>query len=182
MKLFACDNCQQTLYFENSRCVNCGETVAYQPEFVRLATVKSGDRQCRNALERDACNWLITDADAEYCRACTLSAVIPDLSDPVNELAWRRIEAAKRGALHARARLPVRNRAQDPETGLAFRFLKGSEDEPVMTGHDDGVITLNIDGRTSRFARTCAKMGGLSHRAGAPAPRDRPLLLGSAAA
>src|SRR4029078_11603067 len=41
--------------------------------------------------------------------------------------------------------LPVSTRAAQPDTGLAFRFLKGTEDEPVMTGHDGGVITLNID-------------------------------------
>ena len=36
MKLFACDNCQQTLYFENSRCVSCGETLGYVPEAAQL--------------------------------------------------------------------------------------------------------------------------------------------------
>ena len=166
MKLFACDNCQQTLYFENNRCVNCGETVAYQPECVRLATVKPGDRQCRNALERDACNWLITDTGAEFCRSCTLSAVIPDLSDPANELAWRRIEAAKRRLLYTlfALELPVQNRAQDPGAGLAFRFLKGREDEPVMTGHDDGVITLNIDEADFAFRENMREKMGEGYR------------------
>ena len=65
MKLFACDNCQQTLYFENSLCVSCGKTVAYSPETVQLATLKSGDRLCVNATQHEACNWLVTgDADA----------------------------------------------------------------------------------------------------------------------
>ena len=40
MKLFTCDNCQQTLYFENSRCVNCGETLGYCADLGRLATLR----------------------------------------------------------------------------------------------------------------------------------------------
>jgi len=166
VKLFSCDNCQQTLYFENSRCVSCGETVAFRPDSARLATVKTGDRQCRNGIERDACNWLISDDGEEYCRSCALSAVIPDLSDPANEQAWRRIEAAKRRLLYTlySLELPVVSREACPETGLEFRFLKGSEDEPVMTGHDDGVITLNIDEADFAFRENMREKMGEGYR------------------
>ncbi len=98
MKLFSCDNCEQTLYFENNRCVSCGQAVGYSPDLARLATlgepdesgiyeVSSGNdrlryRLCRNAREHDACNWLVAaDENAEFCRSCALSEVIPDLSD-----------------------------------------------------------------------------------------------------
>ena len=167
MKLFACDNCQQTLYFESSRCVNCSKPVAYRPDESRLATLKPGDHQCRNAIERDACNWLVTgDGGADYCASCALSSVIPDLSDPANELAWRRIEAAKRRLLYTlfALGLPVQGRAQEPEAGLAFRFLKGSEDEPVMTGHDEGVITLNIDEADFAFRENMREKMGEGYR------------------
>jgi hypothetical protein len=167
MKLFSCDTCQQTLYFENNRCVNCGVTVAYQPEASQLATLKPGERLCRNALEREACNWLITSGpDAQYCKSCELSSEIPDLSDPANELAWRRIESAKRRLLYTlyALKLPVESRAQRPDHGLTFRFLKGTEDEPVMTGHDDGVITLNVDEADFAFRENMREKMGEGYR------------------
>ena len=167
MKLFACDNCQQILYFENSRCTSCGAVLAYRPEESQLATVKAGDLQCRNALEHDACNWLVTSRrDAEYCNSCALSSVIPDLNDPANQQAWRRIEAAKRRLLYGlyALKLPVESRATQPETGLEFRFLKGTEDEPVMTGHDEGVITLNVDEGDFAFRENMREKMGEGYR------------------
>src|SRR5689334_3607321 len=166
MKLFTCDHCQQTLYFENSRCVSCGEAVAYRPEQAQLATLKPGDQLCRNSREHDACNWLTSSADAEYCRSCALSAVIPDLSDPANELAWRRIEAAKRRLLYSlyAFKLPVVVRAEDPVPGLAFHFLKGNEENPVMTGHDQGVITLNVDEADFAFRENMREKMGEGYR------------------
>ncbi len=158
MKLFSCDHCQQTLYFENSRCVSCGEIVAYRPETAQLATLKPDDRQCRNALEYEACNWLATREGAEYCKSCELSSVIPDLSEPANEQAWRRIEAAKRRLLYTLYALRL------PTTGLTFRFLKSTEDEPVMTGHDGGVITLNIDEADFAFRENMREKMGEGYR------------------
>jgi hypothetical protein len=186
MKLFSCDNCQQTLYFENNSCVSCGEKVGYCPDLGRLVTLRqtaddnsgiyevaqSTDepgryRLCRNALEHDACNWLVAaDENAEYCRSCVLSEVIPDLSIPSNEAAWRRIEAAKRRLLYTlyALRLPVQSRADNPEHGLAFRFLKGNENEPVMTGHDDGIITLNVDEADFAFRENMREKMGEGYR------------------
>jgi hypothetical protein len=159
MKLFTCDHCQQTLYFENNRCVSCGEKVAYRPETAQLATLKPGDKPCRNAREYDACNWLTSSAEAEYCRSCALSAVIPDLSDPANQLAWRRIEAAKRRLLYTLYALKL-----PTEGGLSFRFLKGTEAEPVMTGHDQGVITLNVDEADFAFRENMREKMGEGYR------------------
>ena len=167
MKLFTCDNCRHTLYFENCRCLSCDATLAYRPETAQLATLKSGERLCRNALEHDACNWLVTGGDAAvFCKSCALSSVIPDLSDPANELAWRRVEAAKRRLLYTldALELPVEGRAQRPEDGLTFRFLKGTEDEPVMTGHDGGVITLNIEEADFAFRENMREKMGEGYR------------------
>jgi hypothetical protein len=170
MKLFICDHCQQTLYFENNRCVNCGEAVGYIPELSGLATLSHPDvrgyRQCRNTVEHDACNWLIAPgSEDEYCRSCALSEVIPDLADAANDAAWRRIEAAKRRLLYSlfALRLPVVSRRQD-ERGLAFRFLKGTDDAPVMTGHDRGVITLNVDEADFAFRENMREKMGEGYR------------------
>ena len=41
--------------------------------------------------------------------------------------------------------MPIPNRLDDPERGLAFEFLAdGDRETPVLTGHADGVITVNI--------------------------------------
>jgi hypothetical protein len=184
MKLFTCDNCQHTLYFENNRCERCGEMLGYCPEVARLVTLRNPDgagtfeisvasnetrryRQCRNTREHEACNWLVAaDANVDYCRSCELSEVIPDLSDPANDAAWRRIEAAKRRLLYSlfALRLPVAPRTRQPEHGLGFHFLKGSEDEPVITGHDGGIITLNVDEADFAFRENMREKMGEGYR------------------
>jgi hypothetical protein len=43
--------------------------------------------------------------------------------------------------------LPLADRAEDPQRGLAFEFLADLDKPgaaPVLTGHDNGVITINI--------------------------------------
>lgn len=167
MKLFACDNCGQTLYFENSRCVSCGVALAFDPVASHLCVLQEPARLCRNGREHEACNWLVpADGTAEYCASCELSEIIPDLSDPANEQAWRRIEAAKRRLLYTlyALKLPVTARSERPDGGLAFRFLKGTESEPVMTGHDGGVITLNIDEADFAFRENMREKMGEGYR------------------
>jgi hypothetical protein len=167
VKLFICDNCGQTLYFENSRCMSCGLALAFNPDSARLAVLREPVLMCRNGREHDACNWLVpVGSDAEFCASCSLSEVIPDLSDFANNQAWRRIEAAKRRLLYTlfALKLPVVPRTEQPEGGLAFRFLKGTENEPVMTGHENGVITLNIDEADFAFRENMREKMGEAYR------------------
>ena len=99
---------------------------------------------CAN-LTFDGCNWLIPADDGQtYCAACRHNRTIPDLSDQRNLVLWRRIEIAKRRLFYSllRLRLPLRNKTDDP-TGLAFDFLAPTKN-PVMTGHLEGVITINL--------------------------------------
>ncbi|HET9645291.1 MAG TPA: putative zinc-binding metallopeptidase, partial [Burkholderiaceae bacterium] len=116
--------------------------------------------RCGN-FDLGACNWLVPvspdghpDATADansglvLCRACRLNRTIPDLSVPENVELWRRVEGAKRrlvSQLIALA-LPVKSLvSEDPEHGLAFDLLRPAPGETVMTGHANGVITLNIE-------------------------------------
>ncbi len=167
MKLFSCDHCHQTLYFENDHCVSCDAAVAYDPDGARLVLLRDPARLCLNGRDRQACNWLLpAGGNSEYCASCALSEVIPDLSIAENDQAWRRIEAAKRRLLYTlfALNLPVVPRAARPDGGLAFRFLKSTEDEPVMTGHDDGVITLNIDEADFAFRENMREKMGEGYR------------------
>ena len=53
-------------------------------------------RFCANAAH-DACNWLICAASTElYCVACRHNRTVPDLTQSVNIVAWRKLEYAKR--------------------------------------------------------------------------------------
>ena len=162
MKLFECQNCRQPLYFENTHCESCGLNLGYLPEaeivtalnddngfWTALAEPQRRYRYCANA-QYNLCNWLITSDDPNtFCAACRHNRMISDLSVPANLANWRKIESAKHRLFYTllRLRLPLANRTADPE-GLAFDFLAASADPveqgPVMTGHDNGLITINL--------------------------------------
>ena len=107
-------------------------------------------RLCANYRIAGICNWAIPADDPDpLCRSCRLTRVIPDISLPENTTAWRKLEGAKRRLLYSLLSLglPVTSRVEDTELGLAFEFLSAEaapERDPVLTGHDSGVITINI--------------------------------------
>ena len=74
---------------------------------------------------------------------------MPDLTDPEKMTAWRKMEAAKHRMIYQlmRLNLPMPNRTDDPQGGLVFDFLadtSGPSGKKVLTGHDDGLITLAL--------------------------------------
>jgi hypothetical protein len=174
MKLFECQKCSQLLYFENTSCGSCGSRLGYLRARETLSVVEPDGqildgqildgqvwkalaepvkryRFCANA-EYGACNWLVdNEQPSPYCAACRHNQTVPDLSVPENLVHWRRIESAKHRLMYSllKLKLPLATRAEDPD-GLAFDFLvpgaampDGSV-EPVMTGHHNGVITINL--------------------------------------
>jgi hypothetical protein len=162
MRLFECQHCGQLLYFENRKCERCGYRLGYVPEKGLLSALEQSGEEwrplgapehhyvfCANA-GHDACNWLVrADADVRYCAACRHNGTIPDLAPPNNLFAWRKIEAAKHRLFYTLLRLglPLSTRSEDPEHGLVFNFLADAPDESepkVMTGHDNGVITIAL--------------------------------------
>ena len=111
-------------------------------------------RRCANLETAAGCNWLVRESQLAgnprfMCIACRLNRTIPDLSIEENGVLWGRLEAAKRRLVSSllELHLPVQSRVdQDPERGLAFDFLRPQPDGPrVLTGHADGVITINIE-------------------------------------
>jgi hypothetical protein len=166
VKVFHCDHCGQLVFFENIACVSCGRRLAYLPELALVGSLdESGDGQwrsplaaaqgrtwrlCRNYTEESVCNWAVaSDDEHPLCESCRLTSVIPDLSRTDRREAWYRLEVAKRRLVYTLLALglPVRNRVDDPERGLAFEFKAnpdGPDASPVFTGHASGVITINI--------------------------------------
>ena len=152
MKTFHCESCDQVLFFENTTCVGCGATVGFAPDVLEMHAYGEGTRYraCRNYVDAQVCNWLMpVDAPGELCRSCELTAVIPDLDQPGHHEQWFRMEAAKRRLIYTllELELPLVTRAQDPEGGLEFHFKSEQglpPGEAVMTGHDNGIITVNL--------------------------------------
>jgi hypothetical protein len=146
MRSFHCQLCGQLVFFENTECLHCGTPLGFAPdrdELVPLA--EPGYRRCTNALLA-GCNWIIPGHDPNgLCQSCRLTRTRPDDGEASATMAFAAAEAAKRRLLfqlHELA-LPIVSRAEDPDGGLAFDLLS-SRDQPVCTGHEDGVITLDL--------------------------------------
>lgn len=163
MKLFKCQQCDQLLYFENTRCERCGHALGYLwqvDQVSALTPTVDGNwqamadpsrlyRACANAVH-DVCNWLIpVDTPETLCLACQLNSTIPNLSELTNLAHWRKLEFAKHRLVYTLLHLglPVVNKSVAPTMGLAFDFLAppGPDTQgSVITGHADGLITINI--------------------------------------
>ncbi len=161
MKVFHCDNCEQPVFFENVRCLNCDHALAFLPDIEMVGALEQADDQqwhsaqaadrtyrlCQNYALHNICNWAVQADDPHpLCIACRLTQRIPDLSQPGNNEAWYRLEVAKRRLLHDLLclRLPLVNKIDDPQGGLEFEFLADTAQEKILTGHADGRITVNL--------------------------------------
>lgn len=161
MKIFHCDHCDQLVYFENTSCVNCGSLLAFLPdrrEVCSLENVGNGIwrhpgelnsqyRLCENYVQHNVCNWAVGVNDPDpFCHSCRLNQIIPDLSFIGNITAWAKLELGKRRMVYSldALKLPVVSKKYDPQHGLAFQFLADDIGSSVMTGHDEGLIVLNI--------------------------------------
>jgi hypothetical protein len=148
---FLCPHCGQRLVFENSRCLNCGNWLAfdlYARDFAIVGddgiTIDAPPRsRCAN-IGVAACNWLAPRIGG-LCRSCALTRTRPADGDLAGLPQFAEAEAAKRRLVMelTELALPIVGRDLDPENGLCFDLLSSAH-EQVMTGHDNGVITLDL--------------------------------------
>lgn len=168
MKTFHCTHCQNLVFFENVKCLSCEHSLAYLPDRNRMAALEqgqdgnwrqpdgdNGDRAyklCVNYTENNICNWALPAEDPNnLCSSCRLTEVIPDLGQDGNQAAWYRLEVAKRRLIYTLMsfRLPLVGKSEEAPGGLAFEFLNDTtkpngDRSRVMTGHDNGLITINV--------------------------------------
>jgi hypothetical protein len=160
MRSFVCPSCGAPVFFENSVCLACGTPIGYdrvtQSMFSlapdsgdgRLVALRvDGERlhTCANLLLAE-CNWLAREgAAAGLCDCCALTRTRPADSELPALQSFAKTEAAKRRLVYQLddLGLPVTSRVEDPQHGLAFDLLS-SASRPVVTGHDDGVITIDL--------------------------------------
>jgi hypothetical protein len=105
-------------------------------------------QRCANGVEYGVCNWVVPrNGPTTLCESCRLNRTIPDLRFGRNRAAWRKIETAKRRILYTLARLGLTpaNKMEAAVHGLAFDFLRPTPTTQVLTGHEDGLITLNVE-------------------------------------
>jgi hypothetical protein len=190
LDLFRCQSCEQVVFFESVKCTRCGHVLAFLPDRLvmsalepegtassqpdaavwrALAAEANGARfrLCRNSTEHGVCNWAVDANDPDgYCRSCRLNHMIPNLADAKALEAWHRIEIAKRRLLHTLLKLglPVETKAENPQGGLAFDFLKDGEDAKVFTGHSDGLITINAAEADDPFREKMREQLGETYR------------------
>lgn len=152
-------------------CLRCGSSLGYIPQYHEMSAFETDEdglfrallpaangaryRLCRNGVDWRACNWMVpSDSHSAWCLACQLNQVIPDLSDADNIEYWRKLEQGKRRLIYSLTRLglPVESKTTDSQIGLGFRFLREAgrqildeDDGRVLTGHRDGVITVNVN-------------------------------------
>jgi hypothetical protein len=111
-------------------------------ELWRVAASDKTYRRCANLDSPSGCNWLVDSADEQtLCKSCRMDRTIPDLSVPANAECLRRASIAQRRlvSMLITLGLPV-------DDGPKFDLLRSPEDGPrVMTGHANGVITINVD-------------------------------------
>jgi hypothetical protein len=166
MKFFHCDHCASAVFFENVQCLHCSSRLAFLPDRLTLNAVEqvpeedgqwrrkgsnqpSGShyRLCQNNTQHKACNFAVPGDDPNpLCVCCRLTEILPDLSTPGNHMRWYRIEAAKRRLFYTLARLGLVsvNPPNGQRDGPVFQFLADQPGMAVMTGHWNGLITLNI--------------------------------------
>lgn len=162
MRLFHCGQCGQRVFFENVLCESCGSRLGFVPQeqamvafavhdvgtWTRLGADGPAMRPCANYTTQGVCNWMLpADDPATQCLSCRTTEIIPALGKPENHRYWALLEQAKRRLFYTLIdlKLPAPDRAQDAANGLSFRFMEDmSPKERVLTGHDEGLITLNI--------------------------------------
>jgi hypothetical protein len=188
MRLFSCQSCGNTVFFENVRCTQCQHALAFLPDQRRVSAIEPVEgeagvyvalakgkpdkkapryRLCQNSIDHGVCNWAVrADDDNPLCKACRLNDVIPDLSQPKNLQAWASLEHGKRRLFYTLTELglPIESREQRP-TGLQFLFMEDTPDgTKVFTGHNEGIVTININEADDPFREKLRKEMGEGYR------------------
>jgi hypothetical protein len=158
MRVFTCDNCGQLVFFDNDRCLRCDSPLGYvhqRRDVVALTEVapdhlvdlgnpvRAWQRCATRAVT--GCNWLVPAGTGAMCESCVLTRTRPADSDVAGMVELVRGEMAKRRLIFQLAELglPVSPRDESAGQGLAFDLLS-STGTKVITGHDNGVITLDL--------------------------------------
>jgi hypothetical protein len=141
MLSFACGHCGHLVFFENFVCLNCGTPQGFVPERLELVALEGENAALHRCIndQQVNCNWMVPTVDT-LCRSCELTRTRPNDADATGMAEWADAEAAKRRVVFQLLELGLPG--VDPER-LRFDLLSSAQ-EPVTTGHDDGLITVDL--------------------------------------
>ncbi|NJM66333.1 MAG: hypothetical protein HC851_12060 [Acaryochloris sp. RU_4_1] len=170
MKTYTC-GCGNTLFFENSYCVQCQRPVGWCPGCDRVtALLDLGNNnyqcahsdcqtrltKCHNYQVHQVCNRCIRSTEINssqaLCDYCQYTEIIPDLSVPGNRQRWYELEVAKQRLLYTleALQLPFGTATAGFDPPLSFDF-KGDiilKDALWRTlGKGQRVFTGHADGK-----------------------------------
>ncbi|MDB2439688.1 putative zinc-binding peptidase [Hellea sp.] len=161
MRRFSCTNCKNEVHFDNTKCNDCQADLVYLAAsdlmltgsliFVQTYNGVDGYLPCANR-SLIGCNWLSEPSSiSDLCQSCSHTIKIPDISDSEKKKLWSRLERAKRRLFYdlIKSGLILDNQVTKAEGTLRFELLsdvitENNETKKVMTGHDNGLITINI--------------------------------------
>ena len=160
MKLFQCQNCNNTVYFENYSCRKCGCKLGFLDKEMSLIALDQNLSQwllnsqnntlfmyCSNH-QHGVCNWLVEVGTSSLCKACELNHIIPSLQINKNKEKWEKLEIAKHRLIFQlmQLQLPIESKMIYKDSGFSFNFLSNEdavgENKNLMTGHANGIITI----------------------------------------
>ena len=163
MRIFECQNCSQALYFENTNCESCGLRLGYLPEMATITALKEDNgtwqalaepegryRHCGNAIH-DVCNWLVpADAARAVLRGLPAQPHHPRPVGAGKPAALAQDRSRQASAVLHPAEIRPAARHQGGGSGRRWRSTFFADQtartvtSPVMTGHEDGLITINL--------------------------------------
>ncbi|CAN8140048.1 Zinc-ribbon domain-containing protein [uncultured Thiomicrorhabdus sp.] len=181
MKRFYC-SCSKEVGFHDHVCKNCGRDLVYDPVLGTILSgelintdcfiVHTPDGQknrqliaCDNRHTTVACNWALVPEDQENdceCISCRSTRSIPDQEGTdKNPTRWYKLERSKRQLMQTLIDLKAIDATQ-PELyeDLEFDFLEDKRSNPdlelehVLSGHYDGLITINAAEADEGFLHT----------------------------
>jgi len=156
MRNFACTACGNAVYFENSACLICGHALGFlasEQSIIALRLERTGRYQRVGGSRRTAafaycanhvhgvCNWIVPAGESsDLCIACDHNRTIPNLAEKGSIQAWGELERAKKRLVYSllRFQLPL-DCSRWGKGRMTFDFVRRA-----MTGHQDGVITVDI--------------------------------------
>jgi len=139
-------------FLETQECSNCGSSMGYHHPSLSMVdaapegTLIDGARWVRCANWSWQCNWLVSvDDESSRCVACRLTRRRPASDDTIalEKLADTAVALRRLLVQLFELGLPVVP-YYERDGGLAFDLLSSRSGEPVVIGHANGVITIDL--------------------------------------
>ena len=168
----------QPVPFAAQECGACGAALGYVTEDRTLRMLlPSNDPATYEVVGHDGqwwrcmnsawgCNWMLpAGSDTVWCRSCRLTRGRPDGERPDAVEAWVTAEAAKRRLVHQLDALGLlfEMRSTSTPDGLVFDLVH-LPGERGITGHFDGVVTLDLAEADDRYRDDLRRQLGESFR------------------